>query len=99
METANLKPGVYRRAACKLKKRLRYCCDAIMHATNFREYWNDGGAPHQAYFGALFKPESYGTGWWEDDDRESRLIALLLCADILESEQKSTRSRKRAARA
>lgn len=43
---------------------------------------------HQSFFASLFKPEdAYGLGWWDDGELEPRKIALLLCADILESEQ------------
>jgi hypothetical protein len=100
MNIEELNPEVFRRAAVKLRIVYPFCCDAIQEATNGRERFSNREAPHQAYFESLFKPNlTYGLGWWPEDDRESRLIALLLCAEILESEQKeASRKGKRTAR-
>lgn len=89
----NLNPQVFRDAAARIVTKQNYfCCDSIQLITKNRESSFDKYAPHQAFFQSYFKPkQAYGLGWWSEGEVEARALALLLCADILESERKRNR--------
>jgi hypothetical protein len=99
MKTATLNPEVYRRAAARILERKElYSCHAIANQTrSFQSKQN-----HRDFFSEVMHPslgERFSAGCWWDDYRyreNPRAIALLLCADILESEQKAQRTRKPA---
>jgi hypothetical protein len=98
MDISKLNPEVYRRAAGRILERKEiYSCHAIQkEARSLLSKSN-----HRDFFGEVMRPsfeERFSAGcWWEDwKHREKpRAFALLLCADILESEQKAQRSSKR----
>lgn len=35
------------------------------------------------YFQKYFKPVNSGSVWWQDNENEARILALLLCAEML----------------
>jgi hypothetical protein len=89
MDILKLNPEAFREAA----QRIAYeqnsgCCFAIAAIKTT--------IPLGDYleFLELFAPGHDRPYWWAKKDREPRIIALLLCADILESEQKAQRKRK-----
>lgn len=100
MEISKLNPEVYRRAAVRiLVQRELYSCYAIKREClpDWVRYFS-----HKDFFSLLFRPASFKEiasefNWWSDHEHhcEARALALLLCADILESEQKAQRKRKR----
>jgi hypothetical protein len=100
MDISKLNPEVYRRGAARiLTQQELYSCRAIKNQC-FPD-WASFFA-HRDFFSEIFQPVSIKEmgsefNWWNDfhPHSESRTLALLLCADILESEQKAQRSRKR----
>lgn len=73
-----------------------FACIAIRkaHATiNDKLYMDSKNCPEEVMFKELFQPEGHtcGTCWWPGDypnfvsDYESRILALLLCAEMCET--------------
>jgi hypothetical protein len=90
----NLDPQVFRDAAEIVRQYRVGCCYAITSACGWDAVRTD---VYLDFVMVFFKPKqvSLDEFWWLEGETEPRLIALLLCADILESEQKAQRSRKR----
>lgn len=89
-----LDPNVYRNAAELIKTGKRpACCSAISMASPTWEqyYYTDP-------FARLFKPEFSGAYWWSAgygyNAREARIFALLLMAEIVESENKPRKKKR-----
>jgi hypothetical protein len=84
-----LDPTVFLKAAELVASgKNEFCCDAIMDCTDPIEwaFEDEDPRPHQDFFGKMFKPKKgFGFGWWIDGDSESRVLALLLCVEILKS--------------
>lgn len=80
-------PDVFRNAATAiLCSQFSYACYAVSFATHVL-----ADAEQSIYhdcFHRWFKPNQsrLELNWWEPGDKESRIIALLLMADILETE-------------
>ena len=80
-------PGVFRNAATAiLCSQTSYACYAVCYATHdltHAEQWI-----YHDCFRRWFKPNQsrLELNWWELGDKESRIIAMLLMADILETE-------------
>ena len=60
-----------------------YCCTAIDDAA---WYEDQDDYPAQEYFAELFSPKRRRAYWWQQGDRDSRIVALCLAAAIAESE-------------
>jgi len=91
-----LDPEVYRNAAEILEegKDTRFCCWALLFAEFPRHEGTLIKTKHLKAFARVFEPEIHQGIWWGIQDRESRIIALLLMADMVESENKTVRKSK-----
>lgn len=84
-----INPQVFRDAAELLMVGIEgYCCHAIEKVLGIYPSYAEN-EPHCEFLIELFKPEEYGAhGWWgwpsENENREARIFALLLAADIAE---------------
>jgi hypothetical protein len=86
MDISKLNPEVYRKAANLILRRFEYCCCHALEATTKA---GEDRLAYNEYLRLLFKPEDWTRlFWWDIGDLESRVFALLLCADILESERR-----------
>jgi hypothetical protein len=60
----------------------RYCCDALSTAQGIDNFTIE--TPCHILFREAFEPvqkwDRYG--WWHPEDREARILALLLCAEM-----------------
>lgn len=83
----NLDPQVFRDAANNVSQ-WEVGCYAALYVASLSEPC----ALHDyiQFFRSMFKPRDVKESpyWWYFSEIEPRIIALLLCADILESEQK-----------
>jgi len=83
--------GTFRKAAAFLQEgRFTYSCTAIYFA--FYGMTNDPSKatpPPQELFFRIFHPRNlgYSRAWWEKYDVESRILALLLAAEICKHEE------------
>lgn len=69
--------AAYREAARAIAEgQTRYgCCNAIYFASTLAE--------SQRFMASAFRPQQYAHYWWPLDDRDSRVIALLLAAEMV----------------
>lgn len=86
-----LDPDVYREAAeLIITYKDSACCNAIAKAV-----FRGSSYPYRKAFARVFRPEFAGGYWWSTaypyTPSDPRIIALLLMADIVESENKSPR--------
>lgn len=60
----------------------KYCCDVIGGLSNLKHHIQVTEELFPEFF--MFKPQiTEGfTGWWQEDDLESRIISLLLASEI-----------------
>lgn len=70
-----------------------FCCTALSDAGGG---W---GSPEEPMLRDLFEPKTHGTGWWKPlrgqaHDYESRILALLLCAEMVKGPVRRRRARK-----
>lgn len=74
--------AIYRKAAERIEKESnQYSCCAIEMVTGYMERNS-----YTDYYEYLFKPEEQEghLGWWYDGNKEVRILALLLAAEICE---------------
>jgi len=93
--TAELDPDVFRQAAELVASGEEdYSCHAIRRVVkNLDGYYHHRNNPYQNFFMDVFMPsrEDWGNplSWWSstdwDGDRETRILSLLICADIIEA--------------
>ena len=99
MKKPKLNPQVFRDAAelIEIEQRL-YACVAINYSSDIKKPWiSDVVTAYETYFAKWFKPEGkiqnescygwFGKGSVEAN-KKKRVLALLLCADILERQNK-----------
>lgn len=60
------------------------CCDALHIATNHNSS-KPYGILESVFFEDSGSPYSFWA-WWEPDEREARIQALLLCAELIKSD-------------
>lgn len=101
--TSRLKPSYFIKAAEILaSRRLTYCCGALNYIYIYKTLPFDDAKPAEyiAFLAKHFKPAKHGMFWWKlpfeamkmaprhrYDPTEARILALLLCAEILKDDQ------------